>query len=388
MSPPPRRIAVLIDTSVTFSRQVISGVAAYAREDSSWQILFEPRAVRDHSGIPSHWDVDGVITRVTHRTQAKALRRSGVPVINVSRSKVPGFRFPQVSVDEVETARLAATHLRELGLESLAYYCVPDQPHYDDLMGGSFTRIVESLGGTCSHFARWRRKRSRNVSLEELAGWLHELPRPVGILAWDSVHGHFLREACISAGIRIPEEVAIVCGEDDELFCEMSYLPLSAVDCRPERIGYEAASLLAGVVSGGRVTRTPTHIAPVGVMTRHSTDVLAIDDPDLVQALSYLRRNAYRQLHIRDVLKQVPLSRRALEIRFRKVLGRSPAAELRRLRVARAQELLTTTNWSMPRIAMASGFSQPEIMNRVFRRELQQTPTQYRVAMRVGQVDS
>lgn len=383
----PQRIALLIDTSVTFSSLIIRGVAQYAHEQPAWQILLQPRGVYEHTSVPQHWDVDGVITRVTHRTQATALAQLGIPVINVSRSDVPGFSFPQVRIDERVTGRLTATHLLERGFRSLAYYCIPDHPNYQDQMGPVFEEITHSWGGTCRHFKQWRQTKSnRNATPAELEAWLKTLPKPVGILAWDAVHGHTLCEACVSGGFRIPDEVAIICGEDDELFCQISYPPLSAVDCRPERIGYESAAFLARCLAKKKLKPTPIYITPVGVLSRHSTDVLAMDDRELAQALQYLRKNAYGTLQISDVLRQVPLSRRALELRFRQTLGRSPAAELRRLRVNKAKELLTNTNLSMPKIAAASGFSQAEIMNRIFRRELHQTPTQYRRTSRIGKI--
>ncbi len=382
-----KRIALLIDTSVTFSSLVIRGVAQYAHEQPAWQLLLQPRGVRDHTSVPRHWDVDGVITRVTHRTQAAALQRLGIPVINVSRSVVPGYDFPQVCIDELETATMAATHLLERGFRSLAYYCVPNQPNYEDQMGPRFEEVVLQREGTFSNFKQWRRKKSgSNVTLAELESWLHTLPKPVGILAWDAEHGHLLCEACASAGLQIPEDVAIICGEDDELFCRISYPPLSAVDCGPERVGYESAALLARCLAGDIEQNTPIQISPVNVLSRHSTDVLAMDDRELAQALEYLRQHAFGSLQISDLLRQVPLSRRALELRFRKILGRSPAAELRRLRINRAKDLLANTNWPMPKIAAASGFSQTEIMNRIFRRELQQTPTQYRRSTRTSKM--
>jgi LacI family transcriptional regulator len=384
----PQKIALLIDTSVTYSSLLIRGVARYAREQPSWQLLLQPRGFRECTSVPRHWDVNGVIARVTHRTQATALRRLGVPVVNVSRSVVPGYRFPQVCIDEREMARLAAAHLIDRGFRWLAYCCATDQPNYEDRMGPTFAEAVHGRGRACAFFSQWRRKPPRrSATSAELERWLQTLSKPVGILAWDAEHGHNLREACASRGFRVPEDVAIVCGEDDELLCEISYPPLSAVDCGSERVGYEAAAVLARCLAGKTTERTSQPVAPVGILARHSTDALAMEDRELAQALRFLRDHAYGPLHIRDVLRQVPLSRRSLEQRFRRVLGRSPAAELRRLRVAKAKELLTFTNWPMPKIATASGFSQTEIMNRIFRRELQQTPTHYRRATRINARD-
>ena len=144
-------------------------------------------------------------------------------------------------------------------------------------------------------------------TIAELERWLASLEKPVGILAWDAEQGHFLREACASAGFRIPDEVAIVSGEDDELLCTVSYPPLSAVDCGSERVGYEAAALLARCLAGENANETSLPIAPLGVLARHSTDVLAMEDRELAKALEYLRKNAYGPLHVRDVLRQVPL---------------------------------------------------------------------------------
>ena len=156
-SPRPQRIALLVDTSVTFSSMIIRGVARYAREQPSWQILVQPRGVHEYTSVPRRWDVDGVITRVMHRAQAAALRRLGIPVVNVSRSQVPGFRFPQVISDSEESARLAAAHLIERGFRSLAYCRIPNQPNYQDRMGPAFAETVRGRGGTCALFTEWRR---------------------------------------------------------------------------------------------------------------------------------------------------------------------------------------------------------------------------------------
>ena len=168
-------------------------------------------------------------------------------------------------------------------------------------------------------------------------------------------------------------------GEDDELFCKASYPPLSAVDCGSERIGYEAATLLA--LHGGKgCAENIASDRPVGRAGRHSTDVLAMEDRQLAEALAYLRKNAYGPLHVRDLLEQVPLSRRALEQRFRRILGCSPAAELRAAAhrpgqgTAGRHELADAEDCGRSRL-FASRDHEP-----VFRRELDQTPTQYRRA--------
>ena len=379
----PKKIAVLTDTAVTFSRMVINGVAKYAQQKANWQLLFQARGVNDRSSIPQHWQVDGVIARVTHKTQAKQLLQLSIPVINISRSVVPGYAFPQASIDECEVAHLAVEHLWNQGLRTLAYFNATDQANYYDRMWEAFLDHSLNHNANCLRFIqKHRRGLNKEYTIQELESWLQSLPKPIGILAWDAVHGHFLRETCLTAGFNIPEEIAIISGEDDELFCQLSSPSLSAIDCCPDRLGYASAEKLDDLMTGIDLEDSPTLLPAIGVISRHSTDILAVEDRELAQALRFLREHAYESIQIRDILKQVPMSRRALEMRFKKLLGRSPAAELRRLRISKAQELLTNTNWSIPKIASASGFSQAEVMNRVFRRELDQTPTIYRASTR------
>jgi LacI family transcriptional regulator len=160
--------------------------------------------------------------------------------------------------------------------------------------------------------------------------------------------------------------------------CEISHPTLSAVDERPRIMGYEAAALLDRMMSGQKPPRNPVLIPPQRVITRRSTDVIAIADPDVAGALRFIRDHYFEPIDVRHLLKVVAISRRILEQKFMRALGRSPAAEIRRVRLARATELLASTDWPISHVAKASGFAHVEGMNRVFQRELQQTPSGYR----------
>lgn len=379
MSAAPR-VALQINTSTGFSSQLIRGVVQYAQEHQRWSLLVQPRGVRERWRIPQHWKPDGVIARVTQRSQARELQKLGVPVINVSRSVVSGFPFSQVVADEHLVGGWAADYLLERGFNHFAYLGLVTQPHYTDTCGLGFRERLNSHGHTCAmlHTLSAGGRARKQPTFSEMKHWLNSLPLPVGIFAADIESAYAVTDACWSCGFNVPESVAVLCGEDDPLLAEISNPPLSCIDADPRRVGYEAAEQLDLLLSGKNVSRSVRLVPALGVVERRSTDTVAFDDPLLAEAVRYIRESATTPIDVSDVLKKVPVSRRALEQRFQRHLGRTPAAEIRRIRLIRVQELLRDTDWPMPRIARAAGFSSTEVMNQVFRRERDQTPTQYR----------
>lgn len=374
------RIALLIDTSTDYSSQVIKGVSRFVRTHRPWQLLVQPRGESERTSMPRHWQADGAIARITHRAIVRDLARRQIPVVNVSLSVVPGTAFPQVTIDEALVGAWAAEHLLERGLRRFGYCGNWSQLNYVDRCGPAFVKVVERSGCACSTF-RPIRAASTNHRPPTPAGlqrWLRSLSPPVGIFAADANDAHVLREQCRLCGLRIPDDVALVAGEDDELLCAISHPPLSCIDLGSERIGYAAAQLLGRLLAGRAPPKRPRYLPPMRVVARHSTDTLAIDDPDIARAVRYIRQNASAPIQVRDILREVPLSRRVLEQRFRNILGRSPAAEIRRVHIERAKELLISTDWKTPKVAAAAGFRYTEVMNQVFRRELDMTPTEFR----------
>jgi LacI family transcriptional regulator len=184
--------------------------------------------------------------------------------------------------------------------------------------------------------------------------------------------------ATLDAGLRVPEDVAVVGVDNDELICETSRVPLSSVAVSAERIGFEAASLLERMMKGEAVDVGPLCIPPQGVVVRQSSDVLAIEDENVADALRYIADNAHKPIGVEDVLDHLTISRRQLEKRFQTVLGRSPAAEIRRIRIEKAKHLMDSTNLPLSRIAERSGFHDVSFLGKSFRRETGMTPTQYR----------
>jgi LacI family transcriptional regulator len=240
---------------------------------------------------------------------------------------------------------------------------------------------VTQIGCHCHEYLPGYRA-GRKIGWEEqqrrVNRWLAALPRPIAILAVDAYHGRQLAEICHFANVRVPDEVAILAGDTDDLLCEVSTPPLSSISVACERLGHEAAAMLQRMITGDSAPKKPLLIPPHGVVSRQSTDVLSIDDPTVVRALRYIHTHAHHGIVVNDILREVPISRRSLEIQFRSYLGRSPAEEIRRVRLDRGRQLLGRRELSITEIALACGFSNATRFGVAFRKCFGTTPRSFR----------
>jgi LacI family transcriptional regulator len=218
----------------------------------------------------------------------------------------------------------------------------------------------------------------------QLADWLVSLPKPVGIFTWNASSGRQIIHGCQWAGLKVPDQVAVLSGADDELLCEISNIPMSGLAVAAEQIGWEAASMLDGLMKSGRSVAPSVRLNPVGVVTRQSTDTLAMDDSAVAAAVRFIRTHPSVPIQVQDVVAQTSLSRRSLERHFREWLGRTISREIRCVHVERAKQLLVETNLSVPEVARASGFSSAQYLIYLFNLEVGQTPLQYRKKMQTA----
>lgn len=375
------RIALLIDTATTWGMGLIEGIAAYAHESADWQILIAPSGKYDEMLLPANWDGDGVIARITHRELAEQIVELEIPAVDVSWYRFAEGTIPRCTCDEREVAATASKYFNDLGFRQFAYCGSSIRPNYHDRFGEAYIDQLRRKGFTCHTFF----PRNDPVSvmppaeeLERMIDWLRSLTKPVALLAFDSLQARQVTEACWLGGINVPHEVAVLGGEYDFLSCTISQPQLSSIDHSPRRVGYTAAELLARQLRGEAPPTEPVFVPVSRVIACQSTDTIAVGDELLAAAIRYIKEHSHQRIRISDILKAVPISRRALEKSFRSALGRSPAEEIRRVRVERAVQLLCDTSWAMPRVATAAGFERPELLTRAFRRELGTTPSEFR----------
>jgi LacI family transcriptional regulator len=214
-----------------------------------------------------------------------------------------------------------------------------------------------------------------------LASWLRSLPRPVGVLTPCDHWAVEVLQVCHDLGLRVPEDVAVLGVDDDEFFCRMARPALSSIILSGEAIGRLTAELIESRLDKGNKRKQPAVellVPPVGIATRRSTDVLAIENPFVVAAIRFIRDNHSGPIDVSDVLKEVPVSRRWLERRVRDAIGITLGDEIRRARIERAKRLLIDTKHSIADVAKHSGFTDIRHIENSFRNQLGVTPREFR----------
>jgi LacI family transcriptional regulator len=376
-----KKVALLIETSNGYTRELLQGVRAWQREHEAWAIRLSEHG--RGSAVPGWlhaWRGDGVIARVENQQIARALRATRLPVVDVSAALERAV-FPRVATDSRAVTALASEHLRERGFRHFAY-CGDAHFLWSVRRGMFFQQQLRKAGTTCAIFPQRppRSGDSTEAEIAAIAAWLKKLPKPVGVLACYDIRGQQVLEACKLAGLAVPAEVGVMGVHNDELLCELCDPPLTSVIPNARRAGYEAAALLARMMAGKDVPNAEHLLPPLGIAARQSTDMVAVEDDAVAAAARYIRENASAGIGVEDVLHAVPMSRTLLERRFKRVLGRSPGEHISKVRIEHVKTLLATTSLTVGAIADRAGFKHAEYLSVAFRRATGQTPTKFRAA--------
>ncbi len=380
----PPSVAVLVDTSTGWGRRLIRGIISYARKHGPWRLWIDDRGQNEPMHLPPGWVGDGIIARVSSHAIAKHIAAMGVPVVNISGIELRGVDFPRVTTDVHAAAKLAAKHFLDRGFRHFGY-CGPQRLSYVDSHRHAFVEALRDAGYPCGVYRPGSGVTARDgwpVLQEDLARWLKEIPKPAGVFTWGNKRGREVIYACQRVGLLVPEHVAVLGGDDDDLLCSACSPPLSGTMVASEQIGHEGAAMLDQLMGGEKLLSEAIYIEPTGIVTRQSTDTLSIDDSDLALAIRFIREHASEPIQVEDILAEVAISRRHLERRFQELLGRTPAAEIRRVHLQRAKELLSHTDLSIPDVAAGSGFGSPEYLAYVFKQETGLSPLKYRTQIR------
>jgi LacI family transcriptional regulator len=377
------RIALVFSYGLAYCRGILRGVRDYARTRQNWTFTpidpesATPRFLR--SLAPA-----GVIAHIYNDALARVLTRLGRPLVNVC-GVLPDLPVPRVGLDDDAIGSAAAGHLLDRGLRHFAFVGHPHHA-YSARREDGFNSTLSARGFNVHAYHDASSPfdpRGRLWALDDrVCRWLVALPRPLGMFTCNDLWGVQICELCRQAGLRVPEDVAILGVDNDDLLCDLARPSLSSVMVPAAAVGHGAAALLDRLLHRGRAPKHPLLLPPTGVATRQSSDILAIQDPDVAAAVRVIRDHAHEPLHTRDVLDVVAVSRRSLERRFRRALGRGIGQEIRRCHVERARTLLATTDLPMPDVARLAGFGEGKQLSVVFRRETGSTPTGYRRATR------
>jgi LacI family transcriptional regulator len=381
-----KHVALLIETSREYGRGLLRGVTSYLREQANWSIYFKPQGL----GSPPPpwlmgWKGDGILARIDDRRMARAVQATGLPVVDL-RGALDDLGLPSIGVDNREVARLAILHLRDCGLRHFAFCGVPPGTNrHDDQRCDYFRQEVEALGHECCVFASWRSWNVWERGQQALADWLAALPKPVGVMTCHDERGQQVLDACRRVPLAVPDEVAVISVDNDTHLCNLAIPPMTSVDVNPERNGYQAAWLLDRLMSGRRPRRKSLYLPPRGVVARQSTDTVAVADPEVAAVVRFIRDHACTGISIDQVLARATISRSTVTRRFKQLLNRTPMAELMRVRLQHAKNLLLETELPMSAIASRSGFREAKYFIEAFHRQVGETPGRFRKHAKAAQ---
>jgi len=378
----PRRIALMLDLQWPYKRHtaIFAGTQKFA-DEQGWHSIIdefadETLSARRLKAAP----YDGIIARANHALLKQA-RRWRVPVVNVWANSPVRDELAGVFPDYTIVGQQCAEHLLNRGFRRFATL-VPPKNCPQELVVREFMRVVQEAGGACvaetvpqspsRSVADWRR--TEQVLERCVASW----KPPIGVYLADEGVGRLVVQACQRRGLRVPADVAIVAGQNDEPLCERPRPSLTSIEIGFERVGYEAARLLQTLMTDSRPKSTPLLIPPLGLVVRESTDFHAVPDALVAAALRFISANCHLSIGQNDVSQAVHAETRTLQMRFRKFLGRPIVAEIRRVRIERAKRELVHSEKRLSDIARDVGFGDPMRMYEVFRREIGVTPSAYR----------
>jgi LacI family transcriptional regulator len=383
--PRSRHVALIVDAAKPYDRKIIGGVAQYMKEQGNWSLYVEEDPLQKLPDLHD-WRGHGIIANFDDRKVAAAVRGLKVPVVGVGGGYGwydPSSHIPYFATDDDAIARLAAEHLIDRGFRRLAFYGYPRTRilRWSEDRGRAFQQMAGQAGIPCSIYTGHHETACKWMELQRgLMAWLRSLEKPVGLMACNDVRARHVLEACRAIGAKIPEDIALIGVDNDEMICDLTDPPLSSVEQGVRRMGYEAAALLDRLMAGGKRNLAQVHFVmkPEGVVERRSTDTLAIEDVDVVAAVRFIRRRACQRIQVDDVVRHVGVSRSTLKNRFKEVLGRSIHGEIQRVQLEKARQLITDTDLPLKQIAIQAGFQYVQYLTRLFKNRIGQTPARFR----------
>lgn len=375
----PDNILLLIETSKAFGRKLLQGVGRFmAERQCNWAVYVEERGKTEK--MPqwvNSFDGDGIIAHSSSPAMVKQLQKLGVPVVETDMSGM-GLDVPLVYSDEETLVELAIEHFLARGITQIAWcqlvnreWCAFRHSALTDALRRRGMELADAYIPRRKNPLEWFEQRA------EFVQWLESLAPSTGVLCANDLCGTRLLEAARIANIAVPEQVAVVGVDNDPVLCGMTWPPLSSVEQNAERIGYLSAELLQKMLHESFKPGEPIWVEPTEVVTRQSSDVVATSHPDVVAAVRFIRDHACEGINVQDLLRHIPVSRSQLEKLFRKHLGRSPKAEIHRVRLEDAKRMLQGKQ-SITEVARRCGFASSQYFANAFRREFGMTPGEWR----------
>ncbi len=388
-----RRIALCMELDDFYDHGIARGLVRYAKSRPDWRLYGYGWMFRPLEDLGS-WQGEGIIARVEGPKDADRLAALGLPVVDVAGAySRPGFRH--VTNDDFLTGYKAAVSLRSRGFTHFAYVGVAEVAWSAERKAGFFAALARARGQIPRHPAQdrpvpvyerslvwWEGRGRQDLFMEEnreLARFLSAIEKPAALFACNDTAGLRVTELCRRLGIPVPEDLAILGVDNEDILCELSFPSLSSIMLDCESIGYRAGQLVdtildgSGPPEGARITVPPREVAE-----RESTLVIACSDPLVARAATYIRAHAHEGISVADIVSVAGCSRRSIETRFRRAMGHSLHDEILRSRLAAAKRTLASSSLPLDQVAERCGFGSLQRFHTAFRELEGCTPGQWR----------
>ena len=356
------------------------GAARYAQQ-AGWHLW---SAQRLHTVVHPEWTGDGFITNGLFGEEWGILWSLNIPVVLLDMQPMQRPNVGRVLTDDSLVGQLAFEHFEHKGYAHFAWFSRYDGQELQRALG--FEACVRAAGFDCHRLAWYATPDPEEQASADRQQWLRDqvaaLPRPVAILAVNDYEAVDLIEACEQLDLQVPEQMAVMGVGNSEEICQYAPTPLTSIDTAREECGYQAAALLDRMMKGEPAPAEPVLVKPVGVVSRRSTDVVAVEQPDVARAMQFIERNAHRNIGVDDIAEEAAMSRRSLFMAFRKHLGRTPHQEIMHCRLMLVSRLLRDTNKRIYEIARETGFASTTALYQTFAQHFNKTPQQYRTEHR------
>lgn len=389
------RITLLFNANKAYDRQVIKGIGEYLQATQChWDIFFEEDFCTHLDNI-QEWVGDGIIADLDNPEIEILLSRLDIPVVGIGSSYQDEKNYPAmpyIATDNVSLVNSAFNHLKDKGLETFAFYGLPEnhKTRWASEREKAFNQIIESNGYTGTVYRGHRTTpHTWQNDMDHLAEWLQSLPTPIGIIAVTDARARHLLQQCDLLNLMVPDKIAIIGIDNEELTSYLTHVSLSTVGQGCRSMGYSAAKMLHQQLlvlekheqpKIDNNTVYPRKIVPASeVFERQSSDYQAVKDPYVIKAMHYIRNNAFNGIKVDQVLDALMISRSNLETRFKEERGHSVHQEIHNSKLKRACELLASTNIAIAEIPELCGYPSLQYMYTVFKKDINMTPKDYRV---------
>lgn len=383
------RVILITDFSEAYARRLLHGIAQFAKDEhEAWSLSRLPTSVKEKAGIQALVDyavethTDAIIGQFDHSDDLGLFKESGIIVL-AQDFRQRFIDIPNITANHFDAGRIGAEYFLKKGFKSFAFYGPKGVVFSEERCEGFRETIKRERPEATVSSLLVNGDGIWGYDRDELAAWLNYLPKPVAIMASDDNWACYITELCQMmrynnprAAFRIPEDIAVLGVDNDESICKLSNPNLSSIDQDVEKAGYKVAKMISSMMANPAMSVDNVYVRMGNVITRQSSDIFVNDDPYIARVLKYIHENLNQKLYVDDIVRQVPLSRRLLETRFRANMGTSIYNYIKNVRVEKMAELLKN-GMTVSEAAFDLGFGDVKNISRIFKSVKGVAPSDY-----------